>query len=136
MRKIIIKESELIKLIETAQKYVENIQNDSNPVLIKKLQIKWKEIGNAGRFAEQKLWKKFRHQCDSFFEVKNQTRIANISAEKENLIAKKTIIDKFKKLETGLYLFSSMLDSKTKPTFPAPPSFSAKVSNLLVETPI
>jgi len=86
-----------IKLIETAQKYVENIQNDSNPVLIKKLQIKWKEIGNAGRFAEQKLWKKFRHQCDSFFEVKNQTRIANISAEKENLIAKKTIIDKFKK---------------------------------------
>ena len=33
-------------------------------------------------------------------------------------------------------LFSSMLDSKTKPTFPAPPSFSANVSNLLVETPI
>ena len=92
-----------IKLIETVQKYVENIQNDSNPILIKKLQIKWKEIGNAGRFAEQKLWKKFRHQCDSFFEVKNQTRIANISAEKENLIAKKTIIDKFKKLDKSSF---------------------------------
>ena len=73
-----------LELIETAKKYVENIKNDSNPLLIKKLQEKWREIGNAGRFAEQKLWKKFRAQCDLFFETKKQNRNSILSAEKEN----------------------------------------------------
>ena len=61
-----------LNIINTAKKYVENIEKDSNPILIKKLQENWKKIGHAGKYAEQKLWKKFRTQCDAFFEGKNK----------------------------------------------------------------
>ena len=67
-----------ILLINTAKKYVENIEKDSNPILIKKLQENWKKIGHAGKYAEQKLWKKFRTQCDAFFEGKNKIKKALI----------------------------------------------------------
>jgi hypothetical protein len=93
-----------LELIETAKKYVENIKNDSNPLLIKKLQENWKGIGNAGRFAEQKLWKKFRAQCDLFFETKKQNRNSIISAEKENLKTKNLLIIEFKKSEKSSFL--------------------------------
>ena len=93
-----------LELIETAKKYVENIKNDSNPLLIKKLQEKWREIGNAGRFAEQKLWKKFRAQCDLFFETKKQNRNSIISAEKENLKTKNSLIIEFKKSGKSSFL--------------------------------
>ena len=93
-----------LELIETAKKYVENIKNDSNPLLIKKLQEKWKGIGNAGRFAEQKLWKKFRAQCDLFFETKKQNRNSIISAEKENLKTKNSLIIEFKKSGKSSFL--------------------------------
>jgi len=93
-----------VELIETAKKYVENIKNDSNPLLIKKLQEKWKGIGNAGRFAEQKLWKKFRAQCDLFFETKKQNRNSIISAEKENLKTKNSLIIEFKKSGKSSFL--------------------------------
>lgn len=97
-----------LELIETAKSYVENIKNDSNPLLIKKLQEKWKEIGNAGRFAEQKLWKKFRAQCDLFFETKKQNRNSIISAEKENLNTKNSLILKFK--ESGKSSFLDLMN--------------------------
>ena len=93
-----------LDLIETAKKYVENIKNDSNPLLIKKLQEKWKGTGNAGRFAEQKLWKKFRAQCDLFFETKKQNRNSIISAEKENLKTKNSLIIEFKKSGKSSFL--------------------------------
>jgi hypothetical protein len=97
-----------LELIETAKKYVENIKNDSNPLLIKKLQEKWKGIGNAGRFAEQKLWKKFRAQCDLFFEAKKQNRNSIISAENENFKTKKSLILEFKK--SGKSSFSELMN--------------------------
>ncbi len=93
-----------LELIETAKKYVENIKNDSNPLLIKKLQEKWRGTGNAGRFAEQKLWKKFRAQCDLFFETKKQNRNSIISAEKENLKTKNSLIIEFKKSGKSSFL--------------------------------
>ena len=39
---------------------------------LKKLQIKWKKIGHAGRHLEQKLWHNFRTKCDEFFEKKDK----------------------------------------------------------------
>ena len=95
-------------LIETAKKYVENVANDSNPLLIKKLQEKWKNIGHSGRFAEQKLWKKFRIQCDNFFDAKNKNKNAAISKEKENLKIKISLLDEIKN-ET-IINFSKIMD--------------------------
>ena len=101
-----------LELIETAKKYVENIKNDSNQLLIKKLQEKWKGIGNAGRFAEQKLWKKFRAQCDLFFEGKKLYRNSIISAENENFKTKNSLILEFKK--SGKSSFSELMNFITK----------------------
>ena len=95
-------------LIETAKKYVENVANDSNPLLIKKLQEKWKNIGHSGRFVEQKLWKKFRIQCDNFFDAKNKNKNAILNKEKENLKFKISLLDEIKK-ETKIN-FSKIMD--------------------------
>ena len=84
-----------ILLINTAKKYVENIEKDSNPILIKKLQENWKKIGHAGKYAEQKLWKKFRTQCDAFFDQKNAAKNALYEEEKKNLTLKKELIKTF-----------------------------------------
>ena len=118
-----------LQLIETAKNYVENIKNDSNPLLIKKLQEKWKEIGNAGRFAEQKLWKKFRAQCDLFFETKTQNRNSIISAEKENLNTKNSLITEFKK--SGKSSFLELMDfiDEFQKTGEVPRKSSEKIIN-------
>ncbi|MFL2564762.1 MAG: DUF349 domain-containing protein [Parvicellaceae bacterium] len=95
-------------LIETAKKYVENVANDSNPLLIKKLQKNWKNIGHSGRFVEQKLWKKFRIQCDNFFDAKNKNKNAILNKEKENLKFKISLLNEIKK-ETKI-TFSKIMD--------------------------
>ena len=95
-------------LIETAKKYVENVANDSNPLLIKKLQEKWKNIGHSGKFVEQKLWKKFRIQCDNFFDAKNKNKNTISNKEKENLKSKISLLDEIKK-ETKIN-FSKIMD--------------------------
>ena len=118
-----------LQLIETAKNYVENIKNDSNPLLIKQLQEKWKEIGNAGRFAEQKLWKKFRAQCDLFFETKTQNRNSIIFAEKENLNTKNSLITEFKK--SGKSSFLELMDfiDEFQKTGEVPRKSSEKIIN-------
>ena len=85
-----------IVIIEKTKKYVDNIENDSNPILIKKLQEDWKKIGHAGKYVEQKLWKKFRTQCDAFFDAKNKHKKVLFEKEKRNLKAKNSIIAKIK----------------------------------------
>ena len=68
---------------------------NGNPQLIKQLQGEWKKIGHAGRFAEQKLWKKFRQQCDAFFDQKNAAKNALFEEEKKNLALKNELIKTF-----------------------------------------
>ena len=77
-------------------------------MLIKKLQEKWKNIGHSGRFVEQKLWKKFRIQCDNFFDAKNKNKNAILTKEKENLKSKISLLDEIKK-ETKI-TFSKIMD--------------------------
>ena len=86
-------------IIERAKEYVANVNENGNPKLIKDLQEDWKKIGHAGKYAEQKLWKKFRTQCDAFFEQKNATRKATIDLENNNLKAKNELLSKFKTLK-------------------------------------
>ena len=83
-------------LIDKAKNYVASVKENGNPKLIKELQEEWKKIGHAGKYAEQKLWKKFRTQCDAFFEQKNATRKATIDLENNNLKAKNELLSKFK----------------------------------------
>lgn len=83
-------------IIDKASEYVANVKENGNPQLIKKLQEDWKKIGYAGKYAEQKLWKKFRGQCDAFFEQKNEHKNASFAKEKENLKDKNELLKSFK----------------------------------------
>jgi len=83
-------------IIEKAKEYVANVKVNGNPKLIKDLQEDWKKIGHAGKYAEQKLWRKFRTQCDAFFEQKNAARKATIDLENNNLKTKNELLNKFK----------------------------------------
>ena len=104
-----------ILLINTAKKYVENIEKDSNPILIKKLQENWEKIGHAGKYAEQKLWKKFRTKCYNFFESKNKIKKVIIEKEKANLDAKNTVIKKIKEeKEMNFSKLKSLIDEFQK----------------------
>ena len=75
--------------------------------MIKKLQEKWKNIGHSGRFVEQKLWKKFRIQCDNFFDAKNKKK-CHFNQGKENLKTKISLLDEIKK-ETKIN-FNKIMD--------------------------
>ena len=88
--------SNLIKELETALNF-----NDFKKTVdeIKKLQIKWKKIGHAGRHLEQKLWHNFRTKCDEFFEKKDKENKAKKEEENKSLIEKKAIIDEIKKID-------------------------------------
>ena len=81
--------------MDKAKGFVENVAENGNPQLIKQLQGEWKKIGHAGRFAEQKLWKKFRQQCDAFFDQKNAAKNALFEEEKKNLALKNELIKTF-----------------------------------------
>ena len=60
------------KLIQEAKEAVEDAS--LSPIelisLIKDLQAQWKNVGPAGRRKEQGLWKSFRTQCNSAFELR------------------------------------------------------------------
>ncbi|MBM78693.1 MAG: hypothetical protein CL846_09440 [Crocinitomicaceae bacterium] len=86
-------------LIEKAKKIVSEATANSSTQLIKDLQNDWKKIGHAGKFAEQKLWKKFRKECDAFFDKRESSKGARNKEEKENLIAKKAIIEEISKIK-------------------------------------
>jgi len=66
-------------------------------LLVVNLQRKWKDIGAAARHDEQKLWKKFRATCDSYFDAKDQFFKGKDQRQKDNLKAKKEIVQSLKK---------------------------------------
>ena len=59
-------------LIERAQ--LLRAQEDSREAVdaVKRLQIKWKEVGLVPRELEQQLWDEFREQCDAVFQKRQQ----------------------------------------------------------------
>jgi hypothetical protein len=102
-------------IIEKAKEYVTNVKENGNPQLIKALQEDWKKIGHAGKYAEQKLWKKFRAQCDLFFEEKNADKKATIDAENKHLDEKNNLLKEFKsKKEIDFETLNSFIDNFQK----------------------
>ncbi len=97
-------------LIEKAKKIASEATANSSIQVIKDLQSDWKKIGHAGKFAEQKLWKKFRNECDAFFEKRDSSKGARNKEEKENLSAKKSIIENIASLkETNSSILNDLI---------------------------
>ncbi len=56
------------------------------------LQKQWKKIGHAGKYSEQKLWKKFRSACDEFFDKKESHFKQRDAENAANLASKEALI--------------------------------------------
>ena len=68
---------------------------------IKKLQEEWKTIGPVPKRHADKIWKRFRAACDTFFNRKNEHFSGRRTEEEANLAAKKALIEEIKAFELG-----------------------------------
>lgn len=66
---------------------------------IKKLQEDWKAIGPAPKRYSEKIWKRFRAACDTFFKNKSEHFSGIKGQESENLKLKQAIIERVKAFE-------------------------------------
>ena len=60
---------------------------------MKKLQEEWKTIGPVPKRHTDKIWKRFRAACDTFFNRKNEHFSGRRTEEDANLAAKKALIE-------------------------------------------
>ena len=68
---------------------------------LKKLQEEWKTIGPVPKRHTDKIWKRFRTACDTFFNRKNEHFSGRKSEEEANLVAKKALLESIKAFQLG-----------------------------------
>lgn len=68
---------------------------------LKKLQEEWKTIGPVSKRYTDKIWKRFRAACDTFFNRKNEHFKGLKGEEEANLAAKKELIESIKAFQLG-----------------------------------
>ncbi len=66
---------------------------------MKKLQEEWKTIGPVPKRHTDKIWKRFRAACDTFFSRKNEHFSGRRTEEDANLAAKKALLEEIKAFE-------------------------------------
>jgi hypothetical protein len=68
---------------------------------MKKLQEEWKTIGPVPKRHADKIWKRFRAACDTFFNRKNEHFSGRRTEEEANLAAKKALLEEIRAFEVG-----------------------------------
>jgi hypothetical protein len=66
---------------------------------IKKLQEEWKKIGPVPKRHSDKIWKRFRSACDTFFTSKSEHFSCVKGVEEENLRLKQELLERIKAYE-------------------------------------
>ncbi len=66
---------------------------------IKKLQEEWKKVGPVPKRHSDKIWKRFRSACDTFFTSKSEHFSGVKGVEEENLRLKKELLERIKAYE-------------------------------------
>lgn len=66
---------------------------------LKRLQQEWKKIGPVPRRHSDKIWKRFRAACDSFFTRKSEHFTGLKANEEENLQKKKALLEQIEAFE-------------------------------------
>ena len=85
-------------LVEEAEALQDSTEWRKTADKLIELQKQWKTIGTVPRKYSEQLWKRFTAACDHFFEAKNAATADQRAEEKENLAAKKDIIEQLKTL--------------------------------------
>ena len=86
------------KLVEEAEALQDSTEWRKTTDKLIDLQKQWKAIGAVPRKYSEQLWKRFTEACDKFFAAKNEATAEQRAEEKQNLNAKKDIIEQLKQL--------------------------------------
>ena len=73
---------------------------DTSDMLIR-LQKEWKEIGPVPRKYSDKIWKRFRKACDTFFTHKSEFLSGRDTSYEENLQAKLALLEELESFDPG-----------------------------------
>ena len=73
---------------------------DTSDMLIR-LQKEWKEIGPVPRKYSEKIWKRFRKACDTFFTRKSEFIAGRDTSYEDNLQAKLALLDELEAFDPG-----------------------------------
>ena len=82
-----------------AEALMESTEWKNTTEQMKKLQEEWKTIGPVPKRHADKIWKRFRAACDTFFTRKNEHFSGRRTEEEANLAAKKALIEEIKAFE-------------------------------------
>ena len=85
-----------MSLIERAEEFSKSMDWTETANALIKLQKEWKALGHSGKRNEQKLWKRFRAACDTFFDARQKHFEEKDKAYEENLKTKEAIIEEIK----------------------------------------
>ena len=86
------------KLVEEAEALQDSTEWRRTADRLIELQKQWKTIGSVPRKYSEQLWKRFTAACDKFFEARQAATADQRSEERENLEAKRNIIEQLKAL--------------------------------------
>ncbi|MCR5180672.1 MAG: DUF349 domain-containing protein [Bacteroidaceae bacterium] len=86
------------KLVEEAESLQDSTEWRRTADRLIELQKKWKEIGAVPRKYSEQLWKRFTAACDKFFEARQAATADQRAEERDNLAAKKSIIEQLQAL--------------------------------------
>ncbi|MEX0987859.1 MAG: DUF349 domain-containing protein [Bacteroidales bacterium] len=89
------------EIIAAAEELKDNTDWKSTTDKLIELQKRWKEVGPIPRKESDKLWKKFRAECDHFFNKKSEFFSGKNESYEENLKAKEDLIAEMKEFEHG-----------------------------------
>ena len=87
-----------LALVEKAEALKESTQWTATTNELIQLQKEWKEIGATTHKTSNALWERFNAACNEFFDKKKAVLGDQHKEESENLIRKKTIIEKLEAL--------------------------------------
>lgn len=86
------------KLVEEAESLQESTEWRRTADRLIELQKQWKTIGAVPRKYSEQLWKRFTAACDKFFEARQAATADQRNEERENLEAKRSIIEQLRAL--------------------------------------
>ena len=86
------------QLVAEAEALLESDDPRKTANTLTNLQKRWRDIGSAHHRDEQRLWKKFRATCNSFFENRKTQKKQDVIDQKVNSETKLAIIEEIKAL--------------------------------------
>ncbi|MCH8533506.1 MAG: DUF349 domain-containing protein [Flavobacteriaceae bacterium] len=90
------KKEELLKIAEDNK---DSVDYDTVTPVMKRIQLEWKKIGHVPRKDSDKIWKRFKKACNTYFDRLHKEKNKSNDEEFNNFITKKDFIGTIKKTE-------------------------------------